>query len=720
MPVTESHVAITETLGHHHKFRAVLKQRVEDFVVQEVMLDGEVAKINRLPVLPKKRPLPKAERLTAETVKPPSEDQLSALDALFPDSEPSNAASQAVQQLLSNPIQSSFAILPVCKDKTKRENIHAWIKQHLPRFLSDTVQTNSLPTIRIRPDSAVPLWKRRRSDRGSAAPVDAVNGSMAAITADGDISDIPRGVPLQFKLWKRDCDMNHALNKLAHILQVKASAFAYAGTKDKRGVTTQLVQVRHARTYKFALVNRVLGPQGRAGGTVVIGDVEAAKNPKLGLGDLLGNRFTIALRDLDINSDADEENIHSAIKSLKKQGFINYFGMQRFGSGVSPTHETGFAVLRHDFEDFCRRVLLPVRIEGDDRAKPNIRPERQRMVSALERFGRREISANELVNQLPGHMLVERNIALSFAHDENEKQKYDYRAAFNKLPRHLRSFYGHAVQSYLWNVMASARIRAHRPDSDDRMHAITGDMVLENNLDGNVNFQSKVHIVTDAEEKNRSISVFRVVLPIVGSDVPIPDAPWGQAAREILEMEKVVWETALISELNLKGTFRYLLAKPRDIDYKIVTYTSMYENLIPNGIEHLKFKPIIPRKDSQNGQETQAKDEGASSEAAVKLNSHEDVSNEATVKLESQINCDEIKGESKKPEPSKPIKTEDFESHAKSVKEEENESSITKPRRALILSFTLGTAEYATMVFRELTKQESTVASQKSVQNAVD
>jgi hypothetical protein len=39
--------------------------------------------------------------------------------------------------------------------------------------------------------------------------------------------------------------------------------------------------------------------------------------------------------------------IAAACESLKQRGFINYFGLQRFGTGGSPTHKVGagFAAL---------------------------------------------------------------------------------------------------------------------------------------------------------------------------------------------------------------------------------------------------------------------------------------------------------------------------------------------------------------------------------------
>ncbi len=56
------------------------------------------------------------------------------------------------------------------------------------------------------------------------------------------------------------------------------------------------------------------------------------------LGDLNGNRFTIVLRQIKCK---DDSIINEAVNSLAQNGFINYYGLQRFGTSSIPTHEIG-------------------------------------------------------------------------------------------------------------------------------------------------------------------------------------------------------------------------------------------------------------------------------------------------------------------------------------------------------------------------------------------
>ena len=59
----------------------------------------------------------------------------------------------------------------------------------------------------------------------------------------------------------------------------------------------------------------------------------------LRLGDLSGNRFKLVIREIDEKND---QIIQNGIESLKTNGFINYFGLQRFGTcNEAPTHIIG-------------------------------------------------------------------------------------------------------------------------------------------------------------------------------------------------------------------------------------------------------------------------------------------------------------------------------------------------------------------------------------------
>ncbi|KAI0559765.1 tRNA pseudouridine synthase D (TruD) [Gracilaria domingensis] len=586
MPVTEADVAITERLSAHKPFRAVLKQTVDDFIVNEISQNNHVLTLSTLPRTTPKRPRPPPLS--------PSDIPFSQVDQLFPshDPPPSAALSSAITQTKSS---HSF---PVLKDKESRTKLHQWVREYLPSYIGDTLQTDEGQVIRIRPRSATRPWKRRRKNG------DAGDNTYDPREHHNDYEDsFPRNSLVNFVLWKKNRDTTEALTLLSKVLSRNVKNFFYAGTKDKRAVTTQLVQIRGVQERDLARANSKLLYRDHYRPSVLVGNVSLAtttKSSHLRLGDLKGNRFTLVLRDAEKNCD---DSLETASNSIRQVGFINYFGLQRFGSGVSPTHETGFALLRADFKEVCRRLLLPLRI-GEDETKMN--PDRKRFVQALDKFANDEITATQLLPELAPWQRIERSIVESLAHDEKKGVSVpDYRKAFGRLPRFLRMMYGHAVQSYLWNVMASERIRLSRPDPNrENMHAIEGDIIAgADSPEGELSFKTKVRQVTKEEEKSKSISVHRVLIPVLGSEIQMPSVPYASKVQKILEAEKLDFKAQARSEYQVKGTYRRLLSVPKDFESKFVSYSDKREIVVPSQVEALvaELKDRKPTSPQANG-----------------------------------------------------------------------------------------------------------------------
>lgn len=59
------------------------------------------------------------------------------------------------------------------------------------------------------------------------------------------------------------------------------------------------------------------------------------------------------------NVQGSDKQIDAGLKSLKMNGFINYFGLQRFGTNIAvPTHVVGKALLLGDWQRVCSPYLL--------------------------------------------------------------------------------------------------------------------------------------------------------------------------------------------------------------------------------------------------------------------------------------------------------------------------------------------------------------------------
>lgn len=141
-----------------------------------------------------------------------------------------------------------------------------------------------------------------------------------------------------FLLHKVNMDTIDALNQLATNLRIRPNNLTYPGTKDRRAWTTQWISLR--RVDACDILRACKSIHG-----AYVGNFKYVKN-SLKLGMLRGNQFKIALR----NVCGTDEEIEQAMTSLRDNGFINYYGLQRFGTVASiPTHEIGKRLLQGNY-----------------------------------------------------------------------------------------------------------------------------------------------------------------------------------------------------------------------------------------------------------------------------------------------------------------------------------------------------------------------------------
>ena len=190
---------------------------------------------------------------------------------------------------------------------------------------------------------------------------------------------------LQFVLYKENRTTSDALQQLATAASIPVAALRVAGTKDRRAITVQrcswLLRESVASPAAAAQqVTRLLKINSTSKGSRVrVGHLQWAAVP-LRLGDSMGNRFSVVLRELALTGpspcgggggsgsggsggggsggggnggggDVEVEALSCAcaagVASVRACGFVNYFGLQRFGSGEGePTHLAGAALLR--------------------------------------------------------------------------------------------------------------------------------------------------------------------------------------------------------------------------------------------------------------------------------------------------------------------------------------------------------------------------------------
>lgn len=122
---------------------------------------------------------------------------------------------------------------------------------------------------------------------------------------------------------------------------------SYAGIKDKRAKTSQRLCISNIEASRLVSICKYRQ-------NIKLGNF--AYHPKpIALGDLKGNHFKLLLKNLRFSEGDEIENlglndvVTSAMESLASAGFINYYGMQRFGSYAVSTHQVGLEVLKQNW-----------------------------------------------------------------------------------------------------------------------------------------------------------------------------------------------------------------------------------------------------------------------------------------------------------------------------------------------------------------------------------
>jgi tRNA pseudouridine13 synthase len=183
-----------------------------------------------------------------------------------------------------------------------------------------------------------------------ATPSGSIRVTHAKGTARrGERRHWPEGQYLHFTLKKNNRDTMSTASLLAKWLRCHHRVLGYAGTKDRRAVTTQRMSAHKLKAERIVALNALGTPMG-----VFLGDF-AYSEKGIKLGDLKGNQFTITLRELPAALTADE--VAGAMSSLRERGFINYYGMQRFGTSLVSTHSVGALLLRGLWREACEMIL---------------------------------------------------------------------------------------------------------------------------------------------------------------------------------------------------------------------------------------------------------------------------------------------------------------------------------------------------------------------------
>ncbi|XP_071936792.1 multisubstrate pseudouridine synthase 7-like isoform X2 [Coffea arabica] len=308
--IDESDVGIFCYISQLPGFRGILKQRYSDFIVNEVDLEGNVVHLTSLEAPAEL--VEEKEVLVADQPNKNYDAEIGSFRALAGDFNAGMLKALLDQTVSGGGVEIEPIVLSPSSDKSHRTAVHNFFKEKLKFLVTDTIDGPDATSkcIRVRLNGGKSHGRhsfKKRKDRDDK-PYDG-RGS--------DNWPEHLGKYLRFHLYKENKDTQEALGLIGKMLGIQPRSFGFAGTKDKRSISTQRVTVFKQRANRLAALNeRLIG--------IKVGDF-CHVNDGLLLGQLHGNRFTVTLRGVVAESEAV---IEASANALGKLGFINYFGLQ--------------------------------------------------------------------------------------------------------------------------------------------------------------------------------------------------------------------------------------------------------------------------------------------------------------------------------------------------------------------------------------------------------
>ena len=170
-----------------------------------------------------------------------------------------------------------------------------------------------------------------------------------------EISPGQKGEYALYRLSKWGANTLDVLRDVARRMGVPFSSIGYGGLKDRHALSHQYITVLRGRTQDLRGKNyrlHYLGPS----------------EVPMGREKVLGNRFSILVRDLDLGP----EEVQQEVELVRLYGLPNYFDEQRFGSA---RHGQGFVAKELILGHYERalRLLLAVPSRWDEAAVKRFR-----------------------------------------------------------------------------------------------------------------------------------------------------------------------------------------------------------------------------------------------------------------------------------------------------------------------------------------------------------
>jgi len=358
------------------------------------------------------------------------------------------------------------------------------------------------------------------------------------------------------EVTSRNWETNRLVRMMSRSMGISRERIGFAGTKDKRAVTTQLMSFE-APTESLSKVDLK---------DITISNAYRSRRG-IQIGDLIGNDFEITVRGCGTHNIPEIiDSVSSDINALG--GFPNYFGVQRFGASRPITHLVGKSIVQGDIRGTVNAYLSKI----SDQEPQDVTESRKLLADRSE--------LREAVKIMPKTMSFEKIMA-----EHLIKHPDDDIGAISQLPTNLQMMFTHAYQSYLFNMMLSKRMELSLPLN----RPLTGDVVIPMDKD-RVPLHERPIIVTSknidlAERQLRSGKAF-LTISLFGSESTIAEGEMGEIERKIIEDEGMVNENFIVPGLPYccsKGSRREIVCPLNGIHHNITDDGYSVRFFLPKG-----------------------------------------------------------------------------------------------------------------------------------------
>jgi tRNA pseudouridine13 synthase len=303
-----------------------------------------------------------------------------------------------------------------------------------------------------------------------------------------------------YRLTKRGLGTLEALEAIRRRWNLGGAQVSHGGLKDRHAETVQYLTIQGGPSRPLRQTNLELAPLGRLA------------HP-YGPAHFRGNRFRVVLRDL---SPEAAGRAARAVAETARDGLPNYFDDQRFGSVGFDGGFIAEAWIKGEHERALRLALA----EPNPHDRPGTRDEKAILRETWGRWDEAKARlprshARSLVTYLADH-------------------PDDFRGAFARLNRTLRTLYFSAYQSYLWNLLLARFIENHtRPDQRAAFDFRVARLPIPRNLDA---------------QQFAVLSETRLPLPAARQAAPTGEI--GAIATAVLAERDLAWEDLRVRHLK--------------------------------------------------------------------------------------------------------------------------------------------------------------------------